>query len=256
MQFSIDLISDLNINKESFDWIGKPTSLFCLVAGNVSSDRTILLETLQHLGRQYKQVFFIDGPQDMRHEIINLKESYKELEMYIPNLENIVYGNNQVVMLNNVAIVLVNGWWSYDFDNNIDIEQVEQLLIDEWKIDRQSMLKLACYAYSDTKYLENTIRKLQSHKDVKEIIIVSSTVPLINLISHDIELASSTKMNLMGSSMITSCLSFDTEQKVKTWCFGYYPHAIDEIIDGIRFVSNPRSGHIDVYYPKIIRALS
>ena len=157
MQFSIDLISDLNLNKESFDWIGKPTSLFCLVAGNVSSDRTILLETLQHLGRQYHQVFFIDGPHDMKREIVDLKESYKELETYIPNLKNIVYGNNQVVMLNNVAIVLVNGWFSYDFDTTIDIEQVEQLLIDEWKINRQSMLKIACYAYSDNKYLENTI---------------------------------------------------------------------------------------------------
>ena len=118
------------------------------------------------------------------------------------------------------------------------------------------MLKIACYAYSDTKYLENTIRKLQSHKDVKEIIIVSSTVPLVNLISHDIDLVNSTRINLMGNSMITSCLNFDTEKKVKTWCFGYYPHAIDQTIDGIRFVSNPRAGHIDVYYPKVIRALS
>jgi hypothetical protein len=256
MQFTIDLISDLNLNKESFDWIGKPTSLFCLVAGNISSDRTILLETLQHLGRQYHQVFFIDGPEDMKREIVDLKESYKELETYIPNLENIVYGNNQVIMVNNVGIVLVNGWWSYDFDSNVEIEQVEQFLINEWKIDRQSMLKLACYAYSDVKYLENTIKKLQSHKDVKEIMIVSNTVPLVDLINHDIELTNSTKMNLMGNSMITNCLNFDTKKKVKTWCFGYYPHAIDESINGVRFVSNPRSGDINIYYPKVIQALS
>ena len=52
-----DVISDLNLSAEdSFNWEGKATSLYCIVAGNVSSDLRTVLQTLTHVGRFYQGV--------------------------------------------------------------------------------------------------------------------------------------------------------------------------------------------------------
>ena len=62
MIYAYDIISDLNLTEESvFDWEGKPTSLYCIVAGNVSSDIHVLYKTIKHLSTLYQGVFFIDG---------------------------------------------------------------------------------------------------------------------------------------------------------------------------------------------------
>ena len=59
----------------------------------------------------------------------------------------------------------------------------------------------------------------------------------------------------MGNSRIQDALKEDGENKIKLWCFGHYHRPIDTVIDGIRYVSNPR-GRGDTefsqiaYYPK------
>jgi hypothetical protein len=63
MQLSFDLISDLHVETwpEPFDWTGMATSVIAVVAGDVSRDRTILVQTLEHLSGCYKAVIFVDG---------------------------------------------------------------------------------------------------------------------------------------------------------------------------------------------------
>jgi hypothetical protein len=57
-----DILSDLHVESmNDFNWEGQPTSPFCIVAGDVARDRTILKSVLTHLGQCYQQVFYIDG---------------------------------------------------------------------------------------------------------------------------------------------------------------------------------------------------
>ena len=47
-----DLISDLNLSPEdSFNWEGKATSLYCIIAGNISEDLRTIKQTLSHLSK-------------------------------------------------------------------------------------------------------------------------------------------------------------------------------------------------------------
>jgi len=64
-------------------------------------------------------------------------------------------------------------------------------------------------------------------------------------------------MNLQGNSHLIKALEVDTKKKISTWMFGTYPHGDDEIINGVRFVSNPRGIAEDfaswaTYHPKRI----
>jgi len=52
MKFGFDLISDLELtDSDVFDWEGKSTSLFCLIAGNISDNLRVVQKTLKILSK-------------------------------------------------------------------------------------------------------------------------------------------------------------------------------------------------------------
>ena len=62
MTIGFDVISDLFLTpEESFNWEGKATSLYCVIAGNISNDVKVITQTLRHLSRFYQGIFYIDG---------------------------------------------------------------------------------------------------------------------------------------------------------------------------------------------------
>ena len=238
MQMAFDLISDLNII-HSLDWEGQPTSLSCVVAGNISQDRHVLLETVEHLSKHYKTVFVIDGHLDHKGNLLEIANSYKELKRQMSQIENVVFLHDNVAIATDVAIVACNGWWTYDFDPQIDGDQAERLLKEDWNCNDTELANIYALAYSDARYLTTSIEKLQEYKEIKKIVIVTNTVPHPGLI-HDTDTRDSVRFNLLGNSLINQCILSDKRRLIDTWCFGHYHHPVDEIMSGIRFVSNPR----------------
>jgi hypothetical protein len=65
-----DLISDLNLSPEdSFNWEGKATSLYCIIAGNISEDLRTIKQTLLHLSKFYQGIFYTLGSLEYHHTI-------------------------------------------------------------------------------------------------------------------------------------------------------------------------------------------
>jgi len=250
MQIAFDLISDLNII-DDFDWSGQPTSLNCVVAGNVSRSFDTTIRTLEHLGKCYKSVFYIDGSLEHRDCLPYLSENYAEFKKVISRMDNVVHMQDNVVIQENLAIVACNGWWTYDFNYDIDPEQAEKWLQEDWTINDTEIATIYSMAYGDARYLTSCIQKLQTYKNVKKIVVITNTVPFPGLLSHDQQLMNSVRFNLMGNSLIMQCLAADEKELIDTWCFGHYPEAIEEMNNGIRFVSNPKADH-PVYNPKRI----
>lgn len=258
MTFSFDLISDLHVETwDSFDWSEQPTSPYCVVAGDVARDRTTVIETLNHLGKCYQGVFYIDGNDEHRYYYDDLKSSYQDLTQQISKIPNVVFMQDHVIIINGVAILATNGWWTYDFDPTLDHDQCQQWFKQHGPYSDSVCNDIMIMAYNDATYLKNSIHKLQTHQEVKSIVVVSHTVPAAWLTDHDIDLVGSWRYNCLGSSVLSSAIDADTEHKIKTWCFGHYHKAIDRNFAGIRYVSNCR-GRGDgpwkqsVYYPKRI----
>jgi len=255
---NFDLISDIHRETwQDFDWEGQPTSQYCIVAGDVARDRTLVLDTLKHLSKFYLGVFYVDGNDEHKDYAEDLTTSYNELTELISPMENVIYLHDNVVVMNGIAILATNGWWSYDFDPSLDLEQSITWLQHKDKISQMAAIGINATAYRDAGYMSNSVAKLQAYQDVKSIIIVTHTVPTPEIIKHDLQLVDSWRFNSMGNSRIQDAIKEDCENKIKLWCFGHYHRPVDTVIDGIRYVSNPR-GRGDTeysqsaYYPKRI----
>jgi hypothetical protein len=258
MEFSFDLISDLHVETwDNFDWTGQATSPYCVIAGDVSQDRRRMVETLKHLGNCYQGVFFIDGNDEHRNYLEHLGQSYYELSKYVDKFKNVVFMQDNVVIVNGVAFVACNGWYSFSLNPKIDFNQTVSWFNARYGVSASVAGTIASMALTDAAYLRNSIRKLQMHQDVKAIVIVTHTVPAPWLVEHDLELENHYRFNTTGNEHLQIALDEDSENKIKAWCFGHYHRSIDRQFENVRYVNNCRGrGNTpwsqSVYYPKRI----
>ena len=227
MDLGFDLISDLNITDISqFDWEGKPTSLYCILPGNISTDLNVVHQVLQHLSQYYQGIFYIDGR--LENPSLNDRafviEKINEMVASVPNL---VYLHNNVVVIEGVAVVGVNGWSQYDVTTDDD------------------KFQLKSYKYDDLAYLQKTIEKLQLHMDVKKIVIISNSVPSIDLYFGEFPYSEHPEIDL------DFILDSDTENKIKYWAFGSHKKIVDTNRYGINYLNNPKYENLPYYAKRI-----
>lgn len=262
MSVAFDLISDLHIERwdNNIDFTGMATSPYCIIAGDIAKDRQILIQTLKHLGQCYQAVFYIDGNEEHRNNLEDLNTSYRTLAAQISKIPNVVYLQDNVVVVDGVAILGTNGWWGFDFDLSVDPTQSALWWQEKAACSSDAVKAVAKMSTGDATYLVSSVRRLQAHKDVKKIVMVTHTVPLPELIHHDIDLEGKMLFNCMGNAYMDQTIMADSNNKIHTWCFGHYHGSVDQFHHGIRFVNNCR-GHGNtpdnqynqyVYYPRRI----
>lgn len=241
MSFAFDLISDLHAETwNNFDWTGQATSAYCVVAGDLARDRATVVKTLRHLGQCYQAVFYIDGNDEHRYFYNDLPGSYTDLVRQLRKIPNVVFLQDNVVVVDGVAILGTNGWWTYDLDPSIDTEQTSRWFQEQCQVDAQTAKIVGRMATTDATYMTTSVKRLQTHAEVKKIVCVTHTVPDSRLIAHDIGLSDTLRFNTMGNGFMTRALSADTQKKIHTWCFGHYHGSVDQIRQGVRYVNNCR----------------
>lgn len=259
MKLSFDLISDLHVETwpKDLDWSGQATSMLCVVAGDVSRDRQQTIDALTHLGQCYRAVFYIDGNSEHRWTLQDLGDSYRSLVKEISDIPNVIYLQDNVVIVDGVAFIGTNGWWTFDMDPSVDYDQSRLWFQERYQINSSTVDQVEAMALQDFAYLSKSIAKLQMHQDVKKIVVVTHTVPYTGLVEHDQEISGTYRINCVGNSHMLKVLDNDTENKIDTWCFGHYHQDLDLSVHDVRFVSNPRGcgdtiWSKSVYYPKRI----
>jgi len=259
MKFAFDLISDLHVETwPNFEWTGQATAPYCVVAGDVARDRDVLIDTLTHLGKCYPGgVFYIDGNEEHKDYYEDLGDSYRDLYQQVAQIKNVVYLQDNVIIVNGVAILGTNAWWTYDFDPCMSVDQSMMHIQEHFHISNSAATSITGVAYHDAAYLISSVQKLQTHSEVKAIILVSHTVPAPWLISHDPDLVDTWRFNGMGNTHISRAIEEDTENKIKMWCFGHYHRPVDQQSGGIHYLSNPRGRgntpwHQSTFYPRRI----
>jgi hypothetical protein len=258
MQFAFDLISDLHVDQwQGLDWSQQATSPVCIVAGNVATGHKATLDVLRHLTQSYQVVFYIDGSVEHDHYRSHLFHSYQQLTQRLSSIPRLVYLQDNVVVLHGVAILATNGWWNFDFDPKQDPDDVKTWYNVKHGTSDVEIEQIGNMCEFDTSYMIKGVRRLQTHTDVKRIVMVTHSVPDPTLIDHDISVAGQPEFSCMGNSTMQQALIADTENKISTWCFGRYHGSVDQIRNGIRFVNNSRGSPSDpypqtTYYPRRI----
>lgn len=220
-----DVISDLNLSpNDNFNWENKPTSLYCIVAGNISSDLRTIIQTLLHLSRLYHGVFFVPGRLEYESSQSFVKRTI-ELESIAQGVPNLVMLHHNVAVVDGVAVLGSNGWGN--IENSITTEN----------------LMMNSSRYDDFTYLTKTLTRLQRHLDVKKIIVVTSAVP------HEDLYFGEKPENVEDQIPLYDILETDTEKKVTHWVFGTYNKPVDTYLNYINFVSNPKNQY-GIYHAK------
>lgn len=217
MKIGFDLISDIDLKPgDQFSWEGKATSLYCIIAGNISSDTGIISMVLGTLSKMYQGVFYIGGSLEYAGAINPHKKAI-ELNRICRKFRNLAFLHHNVIILDGIAILGANGWYG-NFEIDISTDLIDQEI----------------YKLEDIAYLKTSIEKLQKHIDVKKIILVTNAVPAEELYFGE------TPEEMVNQIPMTTCLTSDLEKKVSHWCFGSHKKTVDTAINNINYFNNPR----------------
>jgi hypothetical protein len=209
-----DLISDLNLSPEdNFNWEGKATSLYCIIAGNISEDLYTIKQTLSHLSKFYQGIFYTLGSLEY-HNTSDVVKRTNEIRKTCHAIRNLAIMHHHVVVVDGIAVLGANGWYG----NTAHDEETASII----EVHRNE----------DILYLKNTIERLQKHLDVKHIVIVSNSVPGIDLYFGEHPETVDIQLNL------NIALIADTENKVSHWLYGTYGKVVDTNINDINYINN------------------
>jgi len=219
MAIGFDLISDLNLSPEdSFNWEGKATSLYCIIAGNISDDLRTIRQTLLHLSRFYQGIFYTMGSLEYNNTN-DVQARTDEIHKICHSVPNVAIMHHHVVVVDGIAVIGTNGWYG----NTVDTDPAVSELLEIHRND-------------DIVYLKNTISRLQKHLDVKKIVVVSNSVPSPELYFGEQPAHLVNQLNL-GITLLA-----DTEGKVSHWLYGTYGKIVDTNINGINYINNSYFG--------------
>jgi len=213
MEIGFDLIGDLNLDPEdSFNWEGKATSLYCLVAGNVSEDLRTVLQTLTHLSKFYQGIFYVPGLLEYKTGASHETRT-KEISILVKKLPKVALLYHHVVIIDGVAILGTNGW-SADDPDDIDMNLIKSRL-------------------DDIAYLNKSVAKLQTHGDVKNILILTACIPRKQLYFGKVP------QHVDDHIYPDYCFQSDTEMKITHWAFGGTETNVNTVYQGVTYMNNP-----------------
>lgn len=216
-EIGFDVISDLNLNpNDSFNWENKATSLYCIVAGNISSNLRTVMQVLIHLSSKYQAVFFVPGKLEYE-QCDSLLTRTKELLAISDGIPNVSILHNNVIVVDGVALLGSNGWGN--IQNTLDSKNIT----------------MTAAKYEDFTYLVSCLSKLQKHLDVKKVVVITSAVPKEELYFGEVP------ANVVDQIPLYNILESDTEKKVTHWIFGTYDKPVDTTIDNINYISNSKN---------------
>jgi len=256
-----DLISDLHLDfwgpSEQISWEGVGTSLIAVVLGDISYDIELSYRHLVDISKHYKYVIFVEGNHEHNNQC-GFQERNGQLRAKLNKYQNICYLNRSAIVLDNIAFVGANGWWTFDFmEPEISREEAYWYFVSNGIYSEPFLQEIYHTANEDATVMSEIVSKLTTDSAVSEIILLTHTAPLKKFADVDLPQKHPAHFSRCGSSFLPNILNFDINKKIKTWCFGHVHQKFDEQFNNVRYVCNPRGRKDDCpqnvfYYPKMI----
>lgn len=257
MQF--DLVSDLHIDfwddKTNREWITHKKSNTVIVAGDTSDDPDITFDFLHELQCNYDNVLYVDGNHEHQKRLHEADASDADFHLKASFSSGDFLGNKTIV-LDDVAFIGCNGWWSFDFGEPTmpmgDCLAHYQSLtgFDDNSISKQKML-----AERDADYLHDKVMSLSGDSNIRSIVVVTHTLPHKKCISWNEYPPDQHFTGLYGNTRHEEVLDCNHKGKLKYWLFGHN-HDVKRLEhNGTQLISNPRGRPKD-YNREVYRPLT
>lgn len=251
----LDLASDLHINHYTpFRWenVTPSEADTLLIAGDISENLEENCKFLLEAKKHYKNVCVTDG----NHSHYNLnryaneRTSVSENEKYLTDKaaqDDWTYLPATDLIIDNTVIIGANGWYSW---NTCDARYSRVDYRDTWKqyMSDSRLIKFDLdepdgLAERDSKILTEKVLKYDKDENIKNIVIISHTIPILACLTIKEEKSSSDVIwNKLGGSFYNHHNENINElsSKIKMWGFGHTHFSWDLIKGTTRFVCNPR----------------
>ena len=179
---------------------------------NYSEIQTMMKELTEDFVSDYNS---IDEYENEYKDVEDMSERTAKLSSMCRHVAKTAILYHNVAIIDGVAIIGATG--QYNTTTNTDLKTTAELEF---------------LGYEDITYLKNSIEKLQRHVDVKRIIIVTNSVPGIELYFGEEPgfIKNQLPLNLV--------LGSDTEKKVVSWIYGTYGKIVDTNFNGINYINN------------------
>ena len=212
-----------------------------VAAGDISDDIDMTINYISNLTTFYDKVLFVDG----NHEsCMNYPDLLSNLaistKVKATNNADIHFLADGPFIRDGVAYVGRCGWWDYVKDAKVE----NQDYFVDWMPHLDSSQVTAFHENVNAKAVEDyegivrDLTEMEKSSEIKRIILVTHTVPNRRF------------CNVSGSLHHLNTLfeKIDSKRypKLDTWIFGHIHEQWDTIIDGIRYIANPR-GRVDDY---------
>lgn len=255
----VDIVSDLHIDNwcsnynkypcnnpihYPFDYTN-PKSDYLIIAGDISDDIDLSIDYVNQLSQYYKHIMFIDGNHEhvaIYPELYTNSFIQNKIEHKIQN-NKITYLSNKPYIINDTVFIGSCGWWDY---NNCSTECIDANLnyFDKWikhftREDNINFINnVTQQSLKEYYYLHENIKKYENDKNIKNIVVVTHTVP-------------KKEYCYLGYGDIAVCNQVNTKysnlfkyKKISHWIFGH-AHNENDNKENIYFVSNPRGRKSD-----------
>ncbi len=176
------------------------------------------------MSRFYQGIFYVPGLAEYK-TCVDYNLRTKELAGLVKKLPKVALLYHHVVIIDGVAVLGVNGF-SADNPDDIDIQLINARL-------------------EDIAYLNKSIQKLQTHLDVKRILVISACIPGKGLYFGKLP------QHVDDHIYPDFCLQSDTEMKITHWAFGSVDTVSTTVQYNVTYINNPYSKGAP-YWPKRI----
>jgi len=244
-----DIVSDLHIDhwggNFEFDWLFGQQSDILIVAGDTSDSIDQSCQYIEKLTKYYSTVLVVDGNHEHQNSMSNLNDSINYWKKII-NQTNAIYLGDKQPLINGVKFIGVCGWWSFDFGQpNIAVEQTISTCKNQYDMTDIIIKNQMNQSLLDANLLTNMMIKSTLDRNVKDIIVVSHSLPHSSCISWNRYPPDYNVVGCYGNSRFQWTLDADINQKCRYWVFGHNHDTKNIPYKHIRFISNPRGRRED-----------
>ena len=211
-------------------YIFKKKKGILIIAGDISDSLDLSINYLNNISENFDKILFIDGNHEHISNYPNIfSDYYINFNIDLKNNNKIQYLKEKDFFFNDTVIIGCCGWWNYD-----DMKGNSDNYFKGWikslnnkNSENIFMKNVIKHANLDYEHLKNKIEKYNKDDKIKNIIIVTHTVPK-KVFARDLFNDCNTKME--------NIISY----KIKYWLFGHNHEEFYKEIDGIKYISNPR----------------
>lgn len=258
MQF--DLVSDLHVDfwddETNRDWLSHKKSDILVVAGDTSDNPGITFDFLNELCQHYKTVMYVDGNHEHQKNLDRVFKSDLQFRKDSLAFCDAFYLPTKDVIIDDVAFVGANGWWSFDFGvPNMPKEDCVRHYQEVTGFTNASLDEQKSIAHRDADYLYDKIASLSGNPKIKSIIIVTHTLPHRSCISWNEYPPDKHFTGLYGNTRHEEVLDYNHKNKLGHWIFGHNHDQKNLVHGSTRLISNPRGRPSD-YNREIYRPLT